>query len=327
MAKAKKSEVETVETKPKAKKIANATAEAKLEKLKQADLPANTTKTTETASTAKAGKKSSKSLEEIALKEAKQERKDSKLVDAEEKPKQIQKPRVISYSKNQTAAREQVEAGKLYGIAEALELLPKLSKTKFDATAEVHISLGIDPKQSDQNLRVSAALPAGTGKTVKIAVITGDKDSELAKKAGADITNADEILADIAKGKLDFDVLIASPDKMTDLGRHAKVLGPKGLMPSPKSGTVTNNPVAMVEEIKKGRAEIKNDAQGIINVAFGKLSFSSKDLESNLRVILKAVSANKPSGVKGVFVKSVYLSSSMSPSIKLDSLEAFKPAK
>ena len=161
----------------------------------------------------------------------------------------------------------------------------------------------------------------------KIAVITGEKDAELAKKAGADSTSAEKILADIAKGKLDFDVLIASPDKMADLGRHAKVLGPKGLMPSPKSGTVTNNPAAMVEEIKKGRAEIKNDAQGIVHVAFGKLSFSTKDLESNLRVVLKAISANKPAGVKGVYVKTVYLTSSMSPSIKLDPLEAFKPAK
>lgn len=322
MAQAKKSEDKSVETKPKAEKIAKKTiaAEVTEEIVEPVVEPAKATKT------AKAGKKSAKALEEVAEKEAKQERKASKQ-DEEEKPKQVQKPRVITYSKNQKAAREQVEAGKLYSITEALELLPKLSKTKFDATAEVHISLDIDPKQSDQNLRASAPLPAGTGKTVKIAVITGEKDAELAKKAGADSTSAEKILADIAKGKLDFDVLIASPDKMADLGRHAKVLGPKGLMPSPKSGTVTNNPAAMVEEIKKGRAEIKNDAQGIVHVAFGKLSFSTKDLESNLRVVLKAISANKPAGVKGVYVKTVYLTSSMSPSIKLDPLEAFKPAK
>ncbi|MBA3679262.1 50S ribosomal protein L1, partial [Candidatus Saccharibacteria bacterium] len=215
----------------------------------------------------------------------------------------------------------------LYTVSEAVELLPKLSKTKFDATAEVHIVLDIDPKQSDQNLRTSAALPAGSGKTVKVAVITSDKEADAAKKAGADNTDAAAILADIAKGKLDFDVLIASPDKMSELGRHAKVLGPKGLMPSPKSGTVTNNPAAMVEEIKKGRAEIKNDPSGIVHVAFGKLSFKAADLEANLRAVLGAVRTNKPAGVKGIYVKTIYITSSMSPSIKLDTTELQKSSK
>lgn len=276
--------------------------------------------------TTKAGKKSTKAQAEEAQKEAKEARKASKETE-EEKPKQIQKPRVITYSKNQKAARELVEAGKLYTLKEAIELLPKLSKTNFDATAEVHVSLDIDPKQSDQNLRTSAPLPAGSGKSVKVAVITSDKEAAAAKKAGADNSDAEQILSDIGKGKLDFDVLIASPDKMSDLGRHAKVLGPKGLMPSPKSGTVTNNPAAMVEEIKKGRAEIKNDAQGIVHSAFGKLSFKPADLEANLRSILNAVKANKPTGVKGVYVKSIYITSSMSPSIKLDTTEAFRNSK
>lgn len=276
----------------------------------------------------KAGKHSKKAIIEAEAKAKKEERKKiTKNTEEEVKPKVIIKPRVIKYSKNQKAARELVNSNKLYELKEALELLPKLSKTKFDATAEVHVSLSIDTKQSEQNLRTSAALPAGSGKSVKVAVIASDKDSQAAKKAGADSTNAQDILAEIQKGKLDFDVLIATPEKMADLGRHAKVLGPKGLMPSPKSGTVTNNPAAMVEEIKRGRAEIKNDSSGIVHVPFGKLSFKTVDLENNLRAILSAIKTNKPNGVKGTYIKSIYVTSSMSPSIKLDPEAAFKATK
>lgn len=298
------------------------TAQTKVKKTKAKVEPAETL--------AKAGKRSKKVQEEEAQKVAKEIKKtETKEQEAEEaeKPKVIQKPRIIKYSKNQKAARELVEAGKLYTVSEAIALLPKLSKTKFDATAEVHISLGIDPKKSDENLRTSAALPAGSGKTVNVAVITSDAEAAKAKKAGADSSDADQLLTEIGKGKFNFDVLIASPDKMGDLGRHAKVLGPKGLMPSPKNGTVTNNPAAMVEEIKKGRAEIKNDAQGIVHTAFGKLSFKPSDLEANLRAVLNAVKANKPAGAKGIYIKSIYLTSSMSPSVKLDPTEAFKNSK
>lgn len=276
----------------------------------------------------KAGKHSKKAIIEAEAKAKKEERKKTtKNTEEEVKPKVIIKPRVIKYSKNQKAARELVNSNKLYELKEALELLPKLSKTKFDATAEVHVSLSIDTKQSEQNLRTSAALPAGSGKSVKVAVIASDKDSQAAKKAGADSTNAQDILTAIGKGKFDFDVLIATPEKMADLGRHAKVLGPKGLMPSPKSGTVTNNPAGMVEEIKRGRAEIKNDSSGIVHVPFGKLSFKSADLENNLRAILSAIKTNKPNGVKGTYIKSIYVTSSMSPSIKLDPEAAFKASK
>lgn len=278
-----------------------------------------------TAATAKAGKHSKKALAEAEAKAKKQERKDkaddSKEVD---KPKVVQKPRVKHYSKNQKDSRKLIDFDKQYTINEAIELLPRISKVKFDPTAEVHISLQLDTKQADQNLRTSAALPAGTGKKVRVVVITNDKEAEAAKKSGADSVDSESILSAIAKGKLDFDVLIASPDKMGELGKHAKVLGPKGLMPSPKSGTVTPTPSTVVEEIKKGRAEIKNDANGIVHVAFGKLSFKPKDLEANLRAVLQAVKSNKPSGVKGTYVKSIYVTSSMSPSIKLDTAEALK---
>lgn len=282
----------------------------------------------ESTKTAKAGKHSKKAIAEAEAKAQKQERKKTtKATEEEAKLKVVAKPRVIKYSKNQKAAKELVDTTKLYEIKEALELLPKLSKTKFDATAEVHVSLSIDTKQSEQNLRTSAALPAGSGKSVKVAVIASDKDADAAKKAGADSTNAQDILTAIGKGKLDFDVLVATPEKMADLGRHAKVLGPKGLMPSPKSGTVTNNPAAMVEEIKRGRAEIKNDSSGIVHVPFGKLSFKTADLENNLRAILSAIKTNKPNGVKGTYIKSIYVTSSMSPSIKLDPEAAYKTSK
>ena len=272
--------------------------------------------------TTKAGKNSAKAKAEVAVKEEKKAKKANNNTDIlEEKPKKVQKPRVIRYSKNQKAARELLEKGKLYTIKEAVALLPNLSKTKFDATAEVHVSLDIDPRQADQNLRTSVALPAGSGKTVKVAVVAGEKDSAAAKKAGADKTDSEQILSQLNKGKFDFDVLIATPEKMAELGKFAKVLGPKGLMPSPKSGTVTNTPASVVEEIKKGRAEIKNDAQGIVHSAFGKLSFKQEDLEKNLTAVLKSIKSNKPAGVKGVYVKSIFVTSTMSPSIKLDTSE------
>ena len=275
--------------------------------------------------TTKAGKHSKKALAEEEAKAKKEERKKKAAEKvSEEKPKVIQKPRVKWYSKNQKITRELIDFDKLYTVTEAIELLPKISKVKFDPTAEVHISLDIDTKQADQNLRTSAPLPAGTGKKVRVVVITSDKEAELAKKAGADSVDSEAILSSIAKGKLDFDVLVASPDKMGELGKYAKVLGPKGLMPSPKSETVTPKPSKVVEEIKKGRAEVKNDANGIVHVAFGKLSFKAKDLESNLLAVIKAVKSNKPSGVKGTYIKSIYVTSSMSPSIKLDAAEALK---
>lgn len=280
--------------------------------------------------TAKAGKRSAKAQAEEAEKEAKEARKakaEKAEAAKEETPKPKQKPRVKKYSKNQKAARELIEKDKLYTLVEAVELLPKISKTKFDATAEIHIALNIDPRQADQMLRASTALPAGTGKSVKIAVIAGDKEAEAAKKAGADIVDADAVLKDISAEKFNFDVLIATPDKMGELGKHAKVLGPKGLMPSPKNGTVTAEPAKTVEEFKKGKVELKNDANGIVHVAFGKLSFKAADLLENVKAVVRALGANKPSGVKGVFVRSIHITSSMSPSIKIDTAAATKEAK
>lgn len=273
--------------------------------------------TAKPAATTKAGKHSAKAIREAEELEAKQARKEAEVND-EPAPKPKMKPRVKTYSKKQKAARELVEKDKLYTIEEAVDLLPKLSQTSFDATAELHIALGIDPRQADQQFRNSVVLPAGTGSKVRIAVLADAKNSQAAADAGADVVDSEVVLADIAKGKFDFDVLVASPDQMAVLGRHAKVLGPKGLMPSPKSGTVTADPAKAVSEIKKGRLDLKNDANGIVHVAIGKVSFKPADLLDNAKAVLNTVMHNRPAGVKGVYVKSAYMAATMTPSIKLD---------
>ncbi|MCX6806377.1 MAG: 50S ribosomal protein L1, partial [Patescibacteria group bacterium] len=225
--------------------------------------------------TAKAGKRSSKVQAEVIEKEVKEAKKAKASEEIINKVKQ--KPRVKKYSKNQKAARDLIEPTKLYTLKEALELLPKISKTNFDASAEIHVTLNIDPRQSDQIVRTTTSLPSGTGKSIKIAVIAQDEEAQLAKKAGADMVDADAIIKDISKEKINFDILIAAPDKMAELGKLAKVLGPKGLMPSPKNGTITADTAKATQEFKKGKVEIKNDANGVVHVAFGKVSFKTED--------------------------------------------------
>ena len=275
--------------------------------------------------TAKAGKRSSKVQAEVIEKEVKEAKKAKASEEIINKVKQ--KPRVKKYSKNQKAARDLIEPTKLYTLKEALELLPKISKTTFDASAEIHVTLNIDPRQSDQIVRTTTSLPSGTGKSIKIAVIAQDEEAQLAKKAGADMVDADAIIKDISKEKINFDILIAAPDKMAELGKLAKVLGPKGLMPSPKNGTITADTAKATAEFKKGKVEIKNDANGVIHVAFGKVSFKTEDLYANVKAVVKALSISKPSGVKGVFIKNMFINSSMSPSIRIDQNEALKESK
>ena len=271
--------------------------------------------------TTKAGKKSAKAVKEAEAAEAKAERK-AEQAEAGEKTPHIQKPRVKKYSKNMKSMREAVELEKLYTVTDAVALIQKISKAKFDPTLEVHVRLGIDPRQADQQLRASTVLPAGSGKSVTIAVLTGDaKKAAAAKEAGAAHTDSETLLEAIGKGTFDFDVLIATPDMMVSLGRHAKSLGPKGLMPSPKSGTVTADPANAVSEIKKGRLEVKNDATGIIHAALGKLSFSADDLISNVKAVLACIQTNRPTGVKGTYVKSVSLSATMTPGVRIDPTE------
>lgn len=308
--KAEQTPEETLEA-PVEETAATSTEEAALEE----------TKTVKAGATAKSGKKSAKAIKEADEKEAKEERKAEKAAAGEKVP-HIQKPRVKKYSKNMKAMREAVELEKLYTVAEGVALVQKISTAKFDPTLEVHVRLGIDPRQADQQLRASTVLPAGSGKSVTIAVLTGDaKKADAAKAAGAAHTDSETLLEAIGKGTFDFDVLIATPDMMVQLGRHAKSLGPKGLMPSPKSGTVTADPANAVEEIKKGRLEVKNDANGIVHAALGKLSFSSEDLTSNAKAVLDCIQTNRPSGVKGTYVKSISLSATMTPGVKIDPAE------
>ena len=274
--------------------------------------------------TAKAGKRSAKAAKETEEAEAKEAKKQEKAEAAEktDAPKPKAKPRVKKYSKNQKAMREAIDFDKLYALDEAVAVLQKVSTAKFDPTLELHIRLDIDPRQADQTVRASTALPAGSGKTVRVAVLTADdKKAKAAADAGADGTDSEQLLADISKGTLDFDVLVATPDTMAQLGRHAKTLGPKGLMPSPKSGTVTADPATAVKEIKQGRLEIKNDANGIIHAAVGKLSFKAEDLVANGRAVLQCVQTNRPSGVKGTYVKSITVAATMTPGVKLDTAE------
>ncbi len=275
--------------------------------------------------TAKAGKRSEKVLKEVEAKQAKEERKTLAPEEASsEKPKKTVKParsKLERRSKGYRKVSELIEANKTYALADALDLAVKTSPTKFDATVELHINLGVDPKQADQNIRQMVVLPAGTGKTVRVAVFADGDDIAKAKKAGADIAAADEFLQQLDKGTIDFDVLVSTPAMMAKLGKYARVLGPKGLMPNPKSGTVTANVAKAVTEAKAGRVEFRVDSTGIIHVGVGKVSFGKDKLVQNAKAIIDSVKAAKPASVKATYLRSAFVTTTMGPSIKLDNLQ------
>nr|YP_009393183.1 ribosomal protein L1 [Bostrychia moritziana]ARW61745.1 ribosomal protein L1 [Bostrychia moritziana] len=213
---------------------------------------------------------------------------------------------------------QQIDPKILYGSEEALKLLKSLSNVNFIETLEVHIALGLDPKYADQQLRSTVILPKGTGKVIKVAVIAkGEKLSE-ALTVGADIVGSEDLIQEIMQGRLDFDKLIATPDMMLMIAKLGRVLGPKGLMPSPKSGTVTNDITSAVCEFKSGKLEYKIDRTGIVHVPIGKLDFEIDDLNLNLKMLQKSIDKNKPAGSKGKYWKSVYLSSTMGPAIPIN---------
>jgi len=216
-----------------------------------------------------------------------------------------------------------VDSSKLYSIKEAASLIKQTAKAKFDESVEVHVRLGIDPKKSDQIVRGTVSLPNGIGKTRKVVVIAkGEKQAE-AQKAGADESGSVDIIEKISKGWLDFDVLVATPDCMKDLSKVAKILGPKGLMPNPKSGTVTFEVGQAVTELKKGRVEYKNDSFGIIHCAVGKASFEETKIAENIKALLEAIQKAKPSVSKGQYIKSISVSSTMGPGIYIDNNQKF----
>lgn len=283
----------------------------------EAELVAEAAPVTEDAekATAKAGKRSAKALKEAEEKQAKEERKAEKAeASAEDKPKQPVKPtrsRLERRGKKFREAAKLVEAGKAYTLAEALELAAKTNTAKFDASVELHINLNVDPRHADQNIRDNLVLPAGTGKTVRVAVLTDEK------VADADLSGVEAILKDLDKGTINFDILIATPAQMPKLGKYARVLGPRGLMPNPKSGTVTTDVAKAVKEAKAGRVEYRVDSTGIVHIAIGKVSFKQADLLENAKAVLASLRTNKPASVKSSYVKAIHMTTTMGPSITI----------
>lgn len=223
------------------------------------------------------------------------------------------------YSQKYVEASKKLEKNKLYTLEEAIKLVKETSTTKFDSTVEVAIKTNIDSKKSDQAIRGSVVLPNGTGKTKRILVITKGTNAEAAKKAGADYVGDKDMIEKIEKENwFDFDTIVATPDMMPLLGKIGKLLGPRGLMPNPKTGTVTTNPEKTIEDIKKGMIEYKNDSYGNIHSIVGKVSFDEDKLMENLKYFVNTIAKSKPSTLKGTFIDRISISTTMGPGIKVD---------
>jgi len=226
------------------------------------------------------------------------------------------------HGKKYNEVASMIEKGKLYEMSEAVALLKKTSPVNFDASCEVHMHLGVNPKHADQMIRATVVLPHGTGKEVRVAAFVPDDKIKEAKAAGATEVGNEDLIEKVSKGWLEFDVAVATPDMMRNLAKIAKTLGQKGLMPNPKAGTVTPDVGQAISEIKKGKVEFRTDKLANIHGVFGKVSFAEADLEANLKTFVKAVSDQKPASLKGTYVKSLILTTSMGPGVPLDVTKA-----
>ena len=280
------------------------------------------------AAPAKAGKRSVKALaeaDEKAEKEARKEAGDTSPQDPEAEelkkkgPVPVTRPLIDRRGKKYQAVAKKVETGKVYPLAEALALAVETNPAKFDASVEVHVRLGVDPRQADQNIRTTVSLPNGTGKTVRVAVFAPESEHATAKKAGADIVGDEDFTKQLDKEELNFDILVATPQYMPKLGKYARLLGPRGLMPNPKSGTVAADVAKAVTEAKAGKVEYRVDKQAIVHLAIGKVSFGADKLAENAKAFFDSLASQKPSSLKGTYVRTVSISTSQGPGIKVES--------
>ena len=277
----------------------------------------------------KAGKRSEKAIreaEEIAEKEARKEagdttpQSDEVIANTKKGPKPITRPLIERRGKKYRKAAELVDKATVYNLADALELATKTNPSKFDASVEIHVRMGVDPRQADQNIRATVSLPNGTGKSIRVAVFAPEANHASATKAGADVVGDDEFLKQLEKGEINFDILIATPQYMPKLGKYARLLGPKGLMPNPKSGTVAVNVTKAVTEAKAGKVEYRVDKQAIIHLSVGKVSFGAKKLQENAMAFFDSLKSHKPTGLKGSYVKTTSISTTQGPGIKVENI-------
>lgn len=284
---------------------------------------------TQEKTVAKAGKRSEKALaeaEEKAEKEARKEAGDtapqSDDVEAStaKGPKPVVRPRIERRGKAYQAVAKHVESDKVYSLAEALEIATMTNPAKFDASVEIHVRLGVDPRQADQNIRATVSLPNGTGKTVRVAVFAPESEHAAAKKAGADIVGDEEIIKQLGNGEINFDTLVATPQYMPKLGKFARLLGPRGLMPNPKSGTVAADVVKAVTEAKAGKVEYRVDKQAIVHLSVGKVSFGAEKLVENAQAFFSSLQSQKPGSIKGAYVRSTSISTTQGPGIKVENV-------
>jgi len=283
----------------------------------------------EEVKTAQAGKRSEKALAEAEAKIEKEARKaagdttplsEDGEAHIKKGPRPVTRPVIERRGKSYRKVAEFVDSAKVYTLAEALELATKTNPSKFDASVEVHVKLGVDPRQADQNIRATVSLPNGTGKTIRVAVFAPEGDHEKAKSAGADFVGDETMLALLDKEEVNFDILVATPAYMPRLGKYARLLGPRGLMPNPKSGTVATDVAKAVTEAKAGKVEYRVDKQAIVHLSIGKVSFGATKLAENAKAFFDSLQAQKPASIKASYVRSTSVSTSQGPGIKVENV-------